>query len=218
MMYFLINNFKLKVRVGRSLGEKILTNIGVAQGDCFSALLFIFCLAQFVVVVPGLPTRKYFGNKVLWSELDWLIDRDTHQVVIDLKYADDISFIRTDETRMNQVKRRLLDLLKKGDLSENESKRKTCEKSADVLDTNLEINRRKGSTISTMKTLEPLLKSHTVTIDTKLHLFKAYVQSIFLYNSELLTAKKTTEDRFESFQRKLLHQVMCMRWPELKRQ
>ena len=65
-------------------------------------------VAQFVYVIPGLPTREYFGNKVLWSQLDWLIDRDTHQVVNDPKYADDISLIRTDETKMNQVKRLLL--------------------------------------------------------------------------------------------------------------
>ena len=36
MMYLLINNFKVKVRVGRSLREEILTNIGIAQGECFS--------------------------------------------------------------------------------------------------------------------------------------------------------------------------------------
>ena len=87
IMYLLINNVKLKVRVGRSLGEEILTNIGVAQGDCLSALLFIFYLAKFADVIPGLPTREDFGNKVLWSELDWLIDKDAHQVIIDLKYA-----------------------------------------------------------------------------------------------------------------------------------
>ena len=90
MMYLLINNFKVKVRVGRSLSEEILTNIGIAQGECFSTFFFIFYWAKFVDVIPGL--------KVLWSELDWLIDRVSHQVVIDPKSADDISFIRTDET------------------------------------------------------------------------------------------------------------------------
>ena len=65
MMYILINNVKLKVRVERSLGEEILTNIGVAQGGCFSALFFIFYLTKFVHVIPGLPTRGDFGNKIL---------------------------------------------------------------------------------------------------------------------------------------------------------
>ena len=56
----------------------------------FFPFFFIFYWAKFVDVIPGL--------KVLWSELDWLIDRVLHQVVIDPKSADDISFIRTDET------------------------------------------------------------------------------------------------------------------------
>ena len=107
MMYLLINNVKLNVRVRRSLGEEILTNIGVAQRDDLFTLLFIFYLVKLVDLIPGLPTREDFGNKVLWSTLAWLIDRDAHQVVIDPKYADDMSFIKTDETKMNQVKRLL---------------------------------------------------------------------------------------------------------------
>ena len=104
MIYLLINKVKLKVRVGRSLGEKIRTKIGVAQGDSLSVLLFKFYLAQFVDVIPGLPTREDFGNNVWRSELDWLIDRDTHQVIIGTKYADDINFVSTGKTKMNQKK------------------------------------------------------------------------------------------------------------------
>ena len=75
-------------------------------------------------LTPGLPTREDLGNKALWSELNWLIDKDAHQAVIDPKYAEDISFISTDETKVTQVKRLLSDLLKKGNLIENESERK----------------------------------------------------------------------------------------------
>ena len=121
---------------------------------------------------------------------------------------------------MNQVKRLLPDLLKKGNLTENESKReefripdekdlwKICKCLGSLMDTEPDINCRKVLTISTMKTLEPQLKSHTVTIKTKLDLFKAYVQSIFLYNRELWTTTKTIADRYDSFQQKLLRQVM----------
>ena len=77
MMYLLINNVKLNVRVRRSLGEEILTNIGVAQRDDLFTLLFIFYLVKLVDLIPGLPTREDFGNKVLWSTLAWLIDRCT---------------------------------------------------------------------------------------------------------------------------------------------
>ena len=74
-------------------------------------------------IIAGLPTREDFENKILWSELDWLIDRDPHQVVIDPKYADGISFISTDKTKMNRVKRLAPHLLKKKNLSGNESNR-----------------------------------------------------------------------------------------------
>ena len=91
--------------------------------NVFRRFSIIFYLAKFVDVIPGLSKREDFGNKVLWSELDWLIDRGACQVVIDPKCADNIILIRTAKTKLNQVKRLLSDLLKKGNLSENESKR-----------------------------------------------------------------------------------------------
>ena len=75
------------------------------------------------------------------------------------------------------------------------------------MDTESDIDRRKGLTISTMKTLEPLLKSHTVAIKTKLNLF--------LYKTELWNTTKTISDKIHSFQRKLLGQVMGVRWPKV---
>ena len=178
-------------------------------------------------LTPGLPTREDLGNKALWSELNWLIDKDAHQAVIDPKYAEDISFISTDETKVTQVKRLLSDLLKKGNLIENESNRKEfripdekdlwkkCRCLGSIMDTESDINCRKGFTISTMRILELLLKSHTVTIKTKLNLLKAYVQSIFLYNSKLWITTKTIADKVDSYQQKLLHHVMDVRSPKI---
>lgn len=54
------------------------------------------------------------------------------------------------------------------------------------MDTESDVDRRKGLTISPMKTLESLIKSHTVTIKTKLDLFEAHVQSIFLYKQRIM--------------------------------
>ena len=68
-----------------------------------------------------------------------------------------------------------------------------------------------------MNTLEPLLKSHTVTIKTRLKPFKAYIQITFLCNSDLWTITKTIEDRIDSFQRKLLRQVMGVAWPKIRK-
>ena len=88
MMYLLIADVKYRVRVENTLSEEeIDTNVGVAQGDCLSALLFIFYLAHFVHKFPGTPNREDFKDEILWSEPDWLIDRDVNKVIMDPKYA-----------------------------------------------------------------------------------------------------------------------------------
>ena len=46
MMAVLISDVVLTVKVGKELGEQIKTEVGIAQGDCLSAVLFIFYLAK----------------------------------------------------------------------------------------------------------------------------------------------------------------------------
>ena len=83
------------------------------------------------------------------------------------------------------------------------------------MDTESDNNRRKDPTISTMKTLEPLLKLRTVTIKTKLNLFKAYVQGHFPVQHGIWTSNKTIADIIDSYHWKLLRQVTGVRWPKI---
>ena len=46
LLYTMINNVKIKVRVNKTESNFFLTNIGVCLGDCLSAILFIFYLAK----------------------------------------------------------------------------------------------------------------------------------------------------------------------------
>ena len=46
MMAVLTSDVVLTVKVGKELGEQIKTEVGIAQGDCLSAVLFIFNLAK----------------------------------------------------------------------------------------------------------------------------------------------------------------------------
>ena len=50
MLYILINDVNLKVRCGKTTGEKINTNIGVPQGDFLSPVL--------IRPIPGCGTNK----------------------------------------------------------------------------------------------------------------------------------------------------------------
>ena len=70
--------------------EAIETNIGVAQGDHF-----IFYLAHIIGPISPETSREDHDGEVNWSDLDWIIDRDEHNIVIDPKYADNITFIRS---------------------------------------------------------------------------------------------------------------------------
>ena len=46
LLHILTNNVFLKVRVGQEIGEAFMTFIGIMQGDCLSAVLFIFYLSK----------------------------------------------------------------------------------------------------------------------------------------------------------------------------
>ena len=93
-----------------------MTNIGVCQGDCLSALLFIFYLAYVIKPIPQGTIREDHKDIVMWSELDWLIDRDQHKIMLDPKYADDVSFIRSHISEINKLKRLIPKMLREGNL------------------------------------------------------------------------------------------------------
>ena len=78
MMRVLINKVILNVKTGNRTGPEIHLNIGICQGDCLSALLYILYLAFTVKpVTPVISAIDY--HKPLWSAHDSIIDRDLHQ-------------------------------------------------------------------------------------------------------------------------------------------
>ena len=92
---------------------------------------------------------------------------------------------------------------------------KKCKILGSLLDTDEDIKRRKGLAIDGFKTLENIFKSKHISEVIRLRIFKAYVESIFLYNSELWTLTKSLEDKIDSFQRRLLRKVIRVNWPRL---
>ena len=69
MIHVLINDVILNVKIGNKTGPDIHINIGICQGDCLSAPLFILYLA--FVVKPLPPVISALDHhKPLWSALD----------------------------------------------------------------------------------------------------------------------------------------------------
>ena len=55
LVYLLKNDVILNVKIGDKVGADILTAIGICQGDCLSALLFILYLAYAIKPIPKGP-------------------------------------------------------------------------------------------------------------------------------------------------------------------
>ena len=228
MIYILIHGIKLNVKIGQNKGETINTNVGITQGDCLSALLFIFYLGNVLKPIEEQTIREDNSNQVIWTALDWVIPKDKHNVKIDPKYADDISFLRSDENKIKQIERVLPENLKVDNLLINEGKTekycisrtshpkwKTCKYLGSLLDTKLDIKRRKGLLIDAYNTLEYMFISRHLSEQTKLRIFKAYLESVFLYNSELWCMTKSISDQIDTFHRKQLRKVLRIFWPKI---
>ena len=105
MMDILIKDVTMKVKVNDQLGEEFTTTVGIAQGDCLSAVLFIYYLARTLnkehqehdhtyakTETPSIPEEledhEYFIKKQDYFE-------------VAPKYADDITWVSTAKHRIN---------------------------------------------------------------------------------------------------------------------
>ena len=95
----------------------------------------------------------------------------------------------------------------------SDTKWRSCKYLGSLLGTEEYIKRRKGLVCDTYNTLETILGSNQVSETVRLRIFKAYIESIFLYNSELWTLAKTLENTIDSFQRRILRKVIHVKWP-----
>ena len=112
-------------------------------------------------------------TEIFCSTFDWVIKQDNNNVKIHPKFADDISFIRSDQSKINQIERLLPGMLKENNLILNEDKTekfhvnirntdsswKRCKYLRSLLGTEEDIKRRKGLVIETFNTLEYMFKS-----------------------------------------------------------
>ena len=91
---------------------------------------------------------------------------------------------------------------------------RNCKLLGSKLDTEKGFQRRKGLTIDSMREMDYIYNSKSLSIQTKMRTFNAFASSIFLYNSELWTMSTILERKIDSFQRRMLRQAISIRWPK----
>ena len=91
---------------------------------------------------------------------------------------------------------------------------KDCKILGSKLDTKKDIARRKMLTIAAMKDLKPIFKNHRVSTGLKIRTFQAYVNPIFLYNSELWTLNASDIKGIDGFHRRQLRNALNVVWPK----
>ena len=89
-----------------------------------------------------------------------------------------------------------------------DSKWKSCKYHGSLLGTDEDIKRCKGLAHDSYKTLEKILESILVSETVRIRVFRAYTETILLYNSELWTLTKTLENSINAFHRRLLRKVI----------
>ena len=227
MFYMLLKDVKIQVKVGKEKGEKIITNTGVPQGDCASAILFTLYLANSLKKEESIRndhnySKKETSYKNILPEhlLDHSYSKELEYINIDQQYADDITWITTNTGVTSNIKKVIPEKLKERNLQINKDKTeeykikkdsddwKKCRYLGSLLGTEEDIKKRKGLAIDAYNQLKNFLDHKKTSIQLKMRIFQAYICSIFLYNSELWTLTKNLEKEIDVFQRILLRRII----------
>ena len=84
-----------------------------------------------------------------------------------------------------------------------------------LLDTKEDIERRKILAINAANNLRRFFENDKLTINLKLKMINTYIESIFVYNSEIWTLAKSIEESINAFQRRIVRRYCFnIKWPK----
>jgi hypothetical protein len=233
ILQILLKDVTLQVRCGKQLGQKFTTNIGIPQGDCLSPILFTLYLAKAMKTKDAENDHAYsLSNQPSEKLLPKLIQdhnyvvKQSHDVMIDEQFADDISWLSTSKDKLADVKKSVPQKLQLRNLKINSKKTeeysvrkdgndewKNCKYLGSMLGTEKDICRRKQLSMASFQRYKNTLKSRKLSLTVRIRIFNAYITSIFMYGSETWTLTKNHEKTIDSFQRSLLRQTLNIHWP-----
>ena len=108
-MSILRNLPKIKVKINQTTSTEFITQVGIMQGDCLSAILFILYLSESLK-----NESESLKNETKNIDI-------SSSILIKPKYADDITYATTGKTISKYIKRTTPISLKKSELMINHS-------------------------------------------------------------------------------------------------
>ena len=243
LLSILTNRPLITVSLDGEQGEGFNTYVGICQGDCLSAILFIFYLA---CALDKEPSQQ--------------IPKDL-QAYIDVFYADDLTYATTSKEHKEIIKKDTPKNLKAYNLDVNEGKTeegeapdrrpppppppppledpgtkllwsdldwlvppimkapepsyKNIKLLGTKLDTKCDILARKAKVWEPIKKNSHIFKSKRISALHKIRVYRTYVEPLLLYNSETWTLTKTQEQSLDAFHRRLLRIALNYRYPKI---
>ena len=208
-MSLLLKNVEIAVKLDKEIGNFFKSTIGSPQGDSASAIFFIAYLARSKKVQPNLQFDQF--NRIVF--------------LLEQQYSDDVSYCCTNKLVLDAIKRETIAGFDQRNLTVNPSKTeeytvkpngnenwKNCKLVGSYLDTQTDIAKRKQAANLAYCKLKNILTSKKTSLCVKIRVFRALIESIFLYNSEIWTLTKGLECEIDVFQRKILRYILGIRY------
>ena len=243
IMKILLEGVQYCVRVGNNTGKPFKIKTGSPQGDCLSAILFVFYLAISLGYEVHMKDHSYALPTHLANKIPLELEDHNYAITpikahefcketmnIDTQYADDCgnAVIGNSKHQINYIKATIPGILKKRQLFCNKAKDeeyevnhknrngtwKKCKYLGTLLETTEDIKRRKSLAIESAKSLDKIWKSN-LTIILKMSMFDCLIKSVFLYNSVLWTITNTINKKIDIVQRRLLRIALNIKYPKI---
>ena len=232
-------NVELSVRCGTEESDFFSTDVGVPQGDGFSANEFTLYLAKTLkddTERPPITTENSYCKPIPSKSIvpSSLVECSNHtntddHLRINAEYADDMTKITTDLHTIDHHKANLPNILGERNLHINPPKTeqyaiarggdeswKTCKLLGSLLDTDADMKRRKGLAAGVIQELKYIFYNKRLNVSIKARVFDVFVTSIYMYNTELWTLTVTKEKQIDSLHRRLLRTAcLNIRWPKI---
>ena len=155
----------------------------------------------------------------VWDDISWITNGEK-KLLDDIKEKIPkqlerrnllINSDKTEEHKIEWIKKTKKDTV----INEEDWIWKKCNILGSMLDTKEDIKRRKSlALVVALNKLNDIWENQKITIKLKSKIFNSTIKPIFLYNSELWALSKSEENQIDSFQRRLLRYMLCIKWPE----